>query len=367
MPLRRLAVLIFRDGDLAALKELHANRPLFRLKESKQLLMAEYLVQLKHCRIAYEWCGQDCMVMEKAYDLTLAKFFNMPVECDDGTESTETEGPDCRYYYKAFYVYAIAKLRQKSSKNVVRAEYMSAELLQGMVKRHFYLSCLECSRQAQKLVKRYAWKLNGQTLYIWLPTEMPGRRCKTWLRGSVPDVDPAQPGERDRVQTIVNKLIAKRRIFSLDELERKGENVYLTSDPGPPMIERAISTDGLARSVAEEKADSIEHQRPAIQSLGKAKLRQLVGRVFDDLVGERYEAKGIAADFGLSKATFSRFAGSKWTRTQNEGTVTTVPDLWRNLAHVLASHRSFRRAAKEAGVWKRVCDVISTGIKREVV
>jgi len=367
LSLLRLSELIYRDADAEALRELHANRPLFRVNRSNPLLMADYLVHLKQRHIAYEWCGQDCMVLEKAYDLTLAKFFNLPLEGDAGMESGKTEGSDCRYYYKAFHDYAVTQLKRPSSQDVVRTEYLSAALLQKMVMRHFYLSCLEGRRQAQKFVKRYAWRLDGRTLYIWLPVEMPSRRCQAWLRDRIPDVDPKRPGERDRVQAIVNRLITKRRIFSLEQLGHHGRETSLSSNPGPPSIEEGISAEGLAGSLAEEKADNIEYQRPAIQSLGKARLRQLVCRIFADLVRERYEAKGIAADFGLSKATFSRFAGNRWSSASDKTAACPVPDLWRNFAHILASHDVFRKAAREAGVWRRVCDVVSAATNREGV
>jgi len=367
MSLLRLCALIHREADADALKELHANRPLFRMTGGKLLLMAEYLVSLKQRHIAYEWCGRDCVVLEKAYDLTLAKFFNLPNKCEAGTAPGETDGPDCRYYYKAFHDHAVAQLKRQPPQDAIRAEYMSAALLQKMVMRHFYLSCLECSRQAQKLVKRYAWRLNGRTLYIWLPIEIPGKRCQTWLQDSIPDVDHKRPGERDRVQAIVDRLIAKRRILSLEELGRNVEGTPLASSAGLPSVEEGISTDGLAESVAEEKADNIKYQRPAIQSLGKARLRQLVRRIFDDLVSERYEAKNIASDFGLSKATFSRFAGSRWNNSPERNALSPVPDLWRNLAHVLASHSTFRKAAQKAGVWRQVCSVVSDETNREVM
>lgn len=180
-------------------------------------------------------------------------------------------------------------------------------------------------------------------------------------------MDPKRPGERDRVQAVVDRLIARRRIISLDDLGRNAKRIAPTSDAGFPSIEETISTEGLAETVAEEKADNIEYQRPAIQSLGQTRLRRLVCRIFDDLVSERYEAKNIATEFGLSKSTFSRFAGSRWNNSPEGNALGPVPDLWRNLAHILASHSTFRKAAKKAGVWRQVCNVISPETSREVV
>lgn len=362
MPLLVLTELIFKNGDTIALRELHSNRPLFRHKGNERLLMADYLVRLKQCSCTHKWCGNDSMILENAYDLALAKFLNMPSESDNSVE-----GPDCRYYYKAFHAYATDKLEQQSLKHGLKVEFMAAESLQRMVQRHFNLSCLECRRQGRKLVRRYAWKLNGSTLYVWLPTDMPGRRCQTWLRCNVSDVDPKRPGERDRVQAIVNRLVAQKGIFSLDELERRGEQLPSKSDSIPAMLEEEITINGLVRTVAQEKADNIEYQRPAIRTLGKARLIKLVSRIFDDLVGGEHRAEDIAADFEISKATFSRFAGSRWTNGHNNTVTSAVPDLWRNVAHVLAGHQSFITAARGAGVWKQVCRVLSVEAEREAL
>ncbi len=62
----------------------------------------------------------------------------------------------------------------------------------------------------------------------------------------------------------------------------------------------------------------------------------------------------LARGFGLSKATFSRFAGSRW-QIHSDGP---IPDLWANTAEVLAHHTPFIQAAKDAGVWPRVTKVL---------
>ena len=359
MSLLELSEHIITNGDLNALKELHDNRPLFHYKDGDLLLMANYLIKLKHRDIAKQWCGGDSMVLEKAYDHALAKFLNIPKEYVNECDHTETEGPDCRYYYEAFYNYANARFEAKPPANVIKAELMAANILQRMVIRHFYLSCLECKRQGQDLIRRYGWKVNGRTLYIWLPTEMPGRRCQTWLWGNIPDVDPTRPGERDRVQTIINQLLRKPRIVPLYEMNGEIKNVPAKQNPLHSIIEEEMSANGLARVVADEKADNIGQQRPAIRHLGEHKLKDLILGVFDGLACGDYEAVSFVAEFGLSKATFSRFAGCKWANS-DDGTANFVPDLWRNTAHILASNSYFIQMAQESGVWKRVCQVFDT-------
>ena len=57
----------------------------------------------------------------------------------------------------------------------------------------------------------------------------------------------------------------------------------------------------------------------------------------------------LAKDFGLSKSTFSRFAGSRWLNSKKA-----IPDLWLNTAHVLSTYPVFQEVAKETGVWEQV-------------
>jgi hypothetical protein len=359
MPLLDLSMRIVEYADTQALKELHDNRPLFRYKDDDMLLMANYLTKLKHRNIARQWCGGDFMVLEKAYDHALAKFLNIPAESGNESDSAETGGPDCRYYYEAFYNYAKNRLEAELPTNVIEEELMVAKMLQRMVMRHFYLSCLECKRQGQDLIRRYGWKINGYVLCIWLPTEMPGRRCQTWLRDNIPDVEPTRPGERDRVQAIVNQLLRKPRIVPLYEMNGKIKNFPAKPNHLHSIIEEEISTKGLARVVANEKADNIERQRPAIRHLGVQRLKDMILGVFEGLACGGYEAVSFVGKFGLSKATFSRFAGCKWANNDN-GTANFVPDLWRNTAHILASNSCFVQMAQESGVWKRVCQVLNS-------
>ena len=62
----------------------------------------------------------------------------------------------------------------------------------------------------------------------------------------------------------------------------------------------------------------------------------------------------LAEAFGLSQATLSRFAGSRW----RSGARTRLPDLWRNVAQTLARHTAFIEMAEKAGVWGKVQRVL---------
>jgi hypothetical protein len=299
------------------------------------------------------------MVLDRAYDLTVDKFVNIPVQTESHRQAKQ-QGPDCRYYFRAFFDHATARLKAGPPANTIEAEMTAAEILRRFVERHFQFSCWESKRQAQKLVRRYVWELDGYALYIWLPLELPGRRCREWLEVHIPDVDPGRVGEQDRVQEIVNRLLARREIMPLHRVCGGAENIPASIEDLPSLIEEQITVDGLAKVVAEEKTENIMHQRPAIRQLGTDKLKELIHTVFAGLACEDYVEQTIAACFGLSKPTFSRFAGSRWNDNWNDA----VPDLWRNTAQTLAGHSAFVVAAKRAGVWKRVAQVLDAGAER---
>ena len=105
----------------------------------------------------------------------------------------------------------------------------------------------------------------------------------------------------------------------------------------------------MAIAVADEKARNISFQRPSIRELGQDRLRSMVLEIFDALQEDEIEDGRMADKYGLSKATFSRFAGVRW---QDGNGI--IPDLWCNTAHVLAGHPVFNEAAQESGVWARV-------------
>ena len=95
---------------------------------------------------------------------------------------------------------------------------------------------------------------------------------------------------------------------------------------------------------------NIHKQRRSIKILGRSKLKVLIEQIFNEIRDESYSDSKIAKDYGLSKATFSRFAGCRWKDSKSNS----IPDLWMNTAQVLATHPDFRALAKNSGVWEQV-------------
>jgi len=213
------------------------------------------------------------------------------------------------------------------------------------------LSCLEARRNANPTKSRYTWLVNGGSITVFMPTAMPGCRRRTWLEENVDDPNPFHSGERNRIQAIVNERLGDIRHVPFDD----DDEVSFRQPPrtgSVSSLEHDISVNGLARVVADEKADNIDKQRPAIQYLGRSNLKRLILRIFEDLSSESFEEKALAAAFCLSRATVSRFAGSRWKKSRR------IPDLWMNLAQTVSAHTAFIEVAQDAGVWQQIRQVL---------
>lgn len=357
--LLQLVTLIVEDGSREALHELHQYRTVFRRGETQRLRLAEFLDQLRRDAQARRRAGEGTIILDGAYDLTLDKFSNLPGRGAPTDKSRaglgRKKGPDCRRYFAAFLKFAQGMSAVPSEDGEAEREARLADLLQRLVHKHFYLSCLECRRQFQRLARRYAWRVGSKTLSIWMPADFTAERCRTWLATNIDDVDARRAHERGRVQGIVDARLGWRRLLSLsapDETEETwAASASQARTPG------ALGGRHLAELVAQEKARRLACQRPAIRALGRAKLIAMIRRIFGDLEADAYRDSVVARVFGLSKATLSRFAGSHWPRNTGTNRTAAIPDLWRNTAHVVAAHPDFVDAAEEAGVWSIVAAI----------
>lgn len=350
MPLITLIVRIVRDKDIDALNELHENRDFFRFKDSRPLLMIDFLVKLKHQPASRKWCNNNQMVLEKAFDLTLAKFLNIRKKNSLPDSEAETSGPDCRYYYKAFTNHVLSAIESKKMTDELDIEFMAAKLLQNLVFRHFYLSCLECRRSEQKLIRRISYKSNGHIFYLWIPSQMTMRMFKKWSNENIDS-----NLDQHEIQERIDRYLFTGRFVSVKNLDDKHKCQSFSS-----LLKGQISASGLAETVAEEKTDNITQQRPAIKIIGKIKLKKLVLRMFDSVANCSNDYRNILTEFGLSKATLSRFAGTRW-HSKNVTNNKVVPDLWKNTAQILANHPDFTEVVKQTGLWKNVC--LAAGIE----
>jgi len=200
------------------------------------------------------------------------------------------------------------------------------------------------------LFRSYAWKINGHVLYLWMPTALGGSKRRNWLERNIDNVEPKYPGERPRIQAIIDNRFGVIGHVPLNGSEFFAKANSNGNSPLDLLIQQEISTSGMATVVADEKAANLSKQRPAIQALGANMLGALIHRIFKDLVEDCYEEKQLAEKFKLSRPTLSRFAGCHWDYDSQ----LSPPDLWANLAQTLASHRIFLETAMQTGLWDRI-------------
>ena len=359
LSLLRLIIRIVRYSDRAALAELHDHRPLFRVGD-RRVSLVEYIHWLAESKRALLRCYDRSSVLERATDLTIDKFGHLP-----NPSAVKRNGPDCRYYLSAFSRHMRKTRRQERNLSPIGEEASAAQALQRLVTRHFWLSCLEARRQGRETARRYSWETPRRCYCFWFPTAMTAAECRRWLESNVRSHDLDEPNASERIQALINEALWFPRILSLETLEMRERPPTSQEMALSWSTAQEISRRGLAEAVAAEKARNIDHLRPAIRALGSERLRDLVRRIFSDLADGDYRDGDVARTFGLSKSTFSRFAGSRWNTDGKlrEG----IPDLWRNTAETLARHPVFVDAARAAGLWRTVaavCDRSEAG--REV-
>jgi hypothetical protein len=299
--------------------------------------------------------------------MTLDKFSHLPVsaEPDFTDHGGQAENPkpraiNCRNYYKAVLGQFETWRKVHPLAGTIDTELEICGILHRMVVKHFYLSLKECRRARMPFAKRYVWNVNEEKISLRRPVEIPGADFRKWLEENITNLDPKRPGGARRIQMEVDEHFSQSFFVPWDEKtvaqvsdSNRGADTGATVGGEP-------ETSRLALTVAKEKVANIHMMRPAIRELGKEKLFLLITRIFGDIGDGIIEDVRIANDFGLSKATFSRFAGSDWSKHIGE-TKVTIPDLWLNTAKVLASSPEFMEVALSAGVLPQLKEIIKRG------
>jgi hypothetical protein len=363
MALTELVERIVRSSDRLALGELHDHRTLFRFRGGRPMLLAEFVEALRSTSLPVAITGHSHDVLERAYDITIDKFTSLPENLDIAVIQ-KTTSPDCRYYFQAFLQLMIKWIQDNPAMIPLKKEIKAAQILQHLVVRHFRFSCMEAKRSSNLSRSRYTWHVNGGLIYVQMPNQIPGRQRRIWLDANVENPDPTRPDEKRRVQEIIDERLGVPKHESLGDNEYQLSHQDTSNTPIASLIQEEINVHGLAKVVAGEKAENLHSQRPAIQSLGRTKLKKLILRIFENLSEGHHAENKLADEFGLSKATYSRFAGSQW----KGGSAVKPPDLWTNVALTLARHETFMETAKEAGVWKNIERILqesqSTRVRR---
>ena len=346
MLLVELVLAIIRNSDNFALHELHRRRLFWY--GGRWLTMAEFLLALRDSPLGQRLSDGCCEAAELAYDLSVDKFMVLPSSrrADAPGEPSaggRRPGPNPTLYHRAFLKEACRRLRTIPAEDGLRRESVAAHCLQGFVVRTFGLSCRDALRRIRRTVRRYVWSPNGQSLTLWVPSDVPGRRISAFLVANFPSGGLAEPDAQDQAQALVNAAFRRRSVIALDAIN-VGSHPEAPSDSA---LDGLFAVDDLAATVADEKADGIQNLRPSIMHLGRRRLRKMILAIFTRLADGEYSAIAMAREYGLSKAAMSRWAGLRWSDCDKGDELRgDIPDLWRNVAGVLAGNVRFVRAAR---------------------
>jgi hypothetical protein len=286
-------------------------------------------------------------ISEIAYDLAVTKFSELPNEKEEGMKR---RGAGCRLYFRAIQLSVNKSYQADPPAGELEREARAATILQRYLNRHFRFSIYEALRKTDRFWTRYYWRIGDEAqICVKLPVVLAGRRRCEWLEKNIDNPDPKRPGEAKRIQEIINRKFTRERFTPLEAASASLDPEK--NDPETKFWAKAKELHGimLSKVVAKEKVMNIHRQRPKIKNLGKSKLEKMILQIFDDLPNDDYKDVKIARAFNLSKATFSRFAGSKWSQNDSQ-----IPDLWLNTAQIISKHDIFRELAEKAGVWEKV-------------
>ena len=220
------------------------------------------------------------------------------------------------------------------------------------MRRHFRLTLQDSHRTGDW--SRYVWRLPTGELTLAMPRHIAGQARPRWLREHVAEADASRPGERARVQAIIDAAFVPEPVLRGARGQCHPDNPLIACPPPLPGEDLLhIAEAGLAEVVARHKAAHISEQRAAIRGLGAERLAEMIGTIYEGITERGFELARIAEQYGLSAATMTRFAGTRWAASRSDA----IPDLWRNTASIVGSDPDFVEAAQRAGVWRRVEDV----------
>jgi len=365
---------IVEDSDRLALKVLLETRKLFRLRDEElPLLLPEFLLKLRD-RLASkvdEYGKNKVLFADCAYDLTMSKYSNFAESNGSKLKSDDYDlkgsKVDCRNYYRAF----LRDIQRKQDKGKIKKqeeeELYAGRILQNRVYSNFSRSKQECKRDTPFSI-RYAWKVKGAKLNLYYPSHVTAKEFRRWLEQNIQDVNFRNPFEQDRIQSIIDEKFDQGFHVFIDdpntplELETEMEDESSSAD----LKESDVFVDRFSKAVAQKKVEEIHELRPGIAKLGEKSIEHMILQIFSDLSEGDYSITRIADQYGASKPTLSRFAGSRWFEKLENDEEIKIPDLWKNAAEVLTKDLYFMEKVLVSG-FAGVIENILNIIKRKKV
>jgi len=336
-------------SDAKALNHLLSYRKIFWLDGIRQLL-PEFLLNLrkKYFNPYIIISDNEKNIDEKmdlVYERTLQKFSVLRPKNDNPI----IEGPYCDNQYKRLYTKISEFENSQKDLTELYKEYEVEKIFQKQVIIHISYSWLESCRIKNRYYQRYTWKLKSRNIELKKPRWIEGNKFRKWLEKTFIDTNPNDSLVKEQIQKAIFSEFGFNRELRINNI---GTNsIELSNNPDQNQkIDNEYIENHLYQKVADEKADNIHDLRPAIRNLGKKRVRKLVLKILYSYIENYYKDIEISKEFGLSKATFSRFAGSDWNKDNTENKSLKVPDLWKNMASVIVADPYFCQAANEVGV-----------------
>jgi len=121
---------IVEESDRIGLEEFHSNRTIFNYRGKPPLLFIDYLNELREATARKTWIAPNPLeVAERAYDLTIEKFNNLP-EIEEPSlpaksksrPSKKRKGTNCRFYFKAFLKYVARSFERRPPASQIEEE-----------------------------------------------------------------------------------------------------------------------------------------------------------------------------------------------------------------------------------------------------
>ncbi len=345
---------IHEQSDQEALNFLLEQRKLIQ-HDGKWQLLPDFLWELRRAwyRPYILIPSDELQIREKLdliYDRTLQKFSILKPQ--DETDSIP--GPYCNQQYKRIY----NEYNGLSKPRLVFTEIDRETLINGIIKKtvvnNLRYSWLEVCRLTNRFFSRYRWQVNQKYIELRKPIRIAGHSFRKWLEENVPDPDPDRRDEKKRVQAIINAAFGFGSVSRMDLTKAKKLHFVSENDPLKNQYDEYISHN-LYEAVAREKSLSLPKLRPAIRKLGQEKVKELVLVILNLYVEEKQSDEEIAEEYGLSKATFSRFAGRNWKK--NKTGAFQVPDLWSNMAEVIIKNPIFMETALSLGIGDMIKEI----------
>jgi hypothetical protein len=330
---------IVEQREKCCTHELFLNRYIHEPKTNELMTPCQYLIHLSEIdrKKGNEYCNET---FQHAYN----KFMNMD-------ETHSRKAINCIHTYKRMLIRIRKELSLHSELSQLEIEGKVQSTLCTFIGWQYNKSKLDILRKYCPYT-RYSWAVHGGKIQLWMPRILRGRDRNKWLQLNISNPDPNRVGEADRIQRVIDSVpytdfvryVAEKRVFKTP----KNGMTY-------PELLRLGQLKGYDVALANEKTSpsSFKQQRPKIQELGKKKLKQLILRIFHDLVEDKFIAKQVGAEYGLKAPTLSRFAGMGWMNKLDNGKRIIIPDLWNNLAQLLSHDEEFLNNLKDLNFWEQ--------------